>query len=132
MTSNEILHHLSRHTLSHHTIPATSHHHCIFHITLLHTTCQFHATSCQTFNVATHIASDHHILRHLTSITPQSATYHHFTPQHLEAQDIPHHTATVQVSHHSHPQLPHDTHIQHRSTFHTTPYSTSHYTTITS
>ena len=127
-------HYLSRHTIPHHTIP----HHTIPHHTIPHhTTIAHHFTShyyiphvprriSQTFNVATHLTLDHHIL-HLTShytavrlpppfhtTTPQSTTYstsHSHSP-HLTPTTIPHHT-----------------HIQHHSIFHTTLYSTSHYTT---
>ena len=56
-------------------------------------------------------------------ITPQSASHRHFQVH------VPNHTATVHISHHPiYTTIPHHTHIHH-SVFHTTPYSTSHFTT---
>ena len=98
-------HHLSRHTTPPlHNIP--------HHITTYR---MFHAT----FNVATHLTSDHHILS-VSDITPQSASHHHFTPPHIKAQHS--------TSHSPHPQLYHTTltfsisqHISHHTIFHITP-----------
>ena len=106
-------HHLSCHTIPHHT---TSHHHCTtFHITLLYTNVPRHIS----VNVATYLASDHHILHltsHYTAVCLGTTISHH-----ISKQNMFHITATVHISHHStSPTIPHHTHIPHHSIFHTT------------
>ena len=103
-------HHLSCHTIPHHTIPhhTTIAQHSTSHYYIPHV----HATS-QTFNVATHLTSDHHIL-HLTS---------HYTAVCLTP---PFHTTTSQstcFTSHSHSHHP-------AQLFHTTPTFniTAHFT----
>ena len=46
--------------------------------------------------------------------------HHHFTPPHLKAEHVPHHTASVHILYHSTSTIPHHTHIQDHSIFHTT------------
>ena len=85
----------------------------------------FHATSRR--HLMLHVGPPYrvHLTSHYTAVPVPR--HHHFT-SHLEARHVPHHTVTVHILHHS-ATIPHHTHIQHHSIFHTTPYSTSHYTT---
>ena len=107
----------------HHFTPhhSTSRHHCTtFHITLLHTTC---STPYLGHLLLQHISPRTTIFYIWRHITPKSASHRHFQVH------VPHHTATVHISHHPiYTTIPHHTHIHH-SIFHTTPYSTSHFTT---
>ena len=114
-------HHLSCHAIPHHTIPHD-------------TTIAQHSTSCyyiphvprhisQTFNVATHLTSDHHIL-HLTShcttvclpppfhtTTSQSTTYttsHQSTSRTIPHPQLFHNTPTFNITAHFTPhRIPH-------------------------
>ena len=105
-------HHLSRHTIPHHTTIAqhsTSHYyipHVLRHIS-------------QTFNVATHLISDHHILHlrsHYTAVCLGTTIKHHhiskhmfhithsphLTPFHIHNYSTPHlHSASQHISHHT-------------------------------
>ena len=83
----------------------------------------FHATSLRHL-MSQHISPRTTIFYIWHHITPQSASHHHFTPPHLKAQHIPHHTATVhiapfQIHNYSTPH-PHSTpqHISHHTIFH--------------
>ncbi len=83
----------------------------------------FHATSLRHL-MSQHISPRTTIFYIWHHITPQSASHHHFTPPHLKAQHIRHHTATVhiapfQIHNYSTPH-PHSTpqHISHHTIFH--------------
>ena len=121
--------------MSHHSTPhhSTLHHHCTtFHITLLHTNVPRHIS--QTVNVATHLASDHHILHlrsHYTAVCLGTTISHH----HISEHNMFHITLPQSTSHTiPHPQLFHTTptfnitarftphHIPHHSIFHTTTF----------
>ena len=131
-------HHIKRFNITHHSI--TSHqkilHHTIFHVTPFHTiphhtTIAQHSTShyyiphvphhiSQTFDVATRLTSDHHILHlasHYTAVclpppvhttTSPSTTYFtprrhspHLAPFHTHNYSTPHpHSASQHISHH--------------------------------
>ena len=130
-------HHIKRFHITHHSITSYQKilHRTIFHITPFHTTPfhikpplhniphhittyhMFNATS-QTFNVATYLALDHHILHLISHYTTVCLPPPCHTTTSRAQHNIPHHT--VHISHHSTPTaIPHHTHIQHHSTFHT-------------
>ena len=109
---------------SHHSTPhhSTSHHHCTtFHITLLHTTCS-----------TPHLG---HLMLQQSHLGPPYSTSDITLHRSLPHTTISHYHISKHMFHITQPQspsrttIPHHTHIQHHSTFHTTPYSTSHYTT---
>ena len=131
--TTQFSHHIKHFHITHHSI--TSHqkilHHTTFHVTPPLHNIPHHITTYRLFHATS--------LRHLMSqrisprttifyiwhhITPQSASHHHFTPPHLKAQHIPHHTATVHIApfhiHNYSTPHPHSTpqHISHHTIFH--------------
>ena len=129
ITPKDFTHHLSRHTIPHHTIAQ----HSISHYYIPHVPCHI----SQTFNVATHLTSDHHILHlrsHYTAVCLGTTISHHHIS--TEAHAVPHHTDSPHLTRVAipYPQLfatphPHSTsqhishhHIPHRITPHQIPY----------
>ena len=116
----------------------TSHtsHQKILHHTTFHTTPPLHniphhintyqfSTPHLTVDVATHLTSDRHILRQRSHDTAVclGTTFHTTTSLSTTCSTSQQQSTSRTIPH------PHHIHIQHHSIFHTTPYSTLHYTT---